>query len=397
MRRDERRATAAGPPGRTAVTSFYRWAGGEGWVPWSDETQFKMDVIPDRTRYAVGDTATVMFASPFTGAEAWITVEREGILEQRRLTIRSGSTTLRFPITEAYAPNVYVSIVVARGRSAPPGPLDDPGRPTIRVGYAELRVTPERKRLTVDITPARHEYRPGDSARVELRVRDAAGAGQRAEVTLWAVDEGVLALTGYATPDPIDLIYKARGVGLRLASTLAAVAPQVPEGEKGRRSPGGGGGQDRSDVLRSRFQTTAFFLGSVVTDAGGHAVATAKLPDNVTTFRVMAVAVTRGDRYGSGHSPMLVTRPLIARPALPRFVRAGDRFSAGVVVNQRTGGIPEIKVQAATQGITTEGATRQAARLEAARAGGAVRSRGATQASGRQRVAPLRRQRRRRP
>ena len=361
------RLTALDEKGRTAATSFYRWAVGKGWVPWSDETQFKMDVIPDRTRYAVGDTATVMFASPFTDAEAWITVEREGILEQRRLRITSGSTTLRFPITEAYAPNVYVSIVVARGRSAPPGPLDDPGRPTIRVGYAELRVTPERKRLTVDVAPARAEYRPGDSARVELRVRDAAGAGQRAEVTLWAVDEGVLALTGYVTPDPIDLIYQPRGVGLRLASTLASVAPQVPEGEKGRRSPGGGGGQDRSDVLRSRFQTTAFFLGSVVTDAGGRAVAAAKLPDNITTFRVMAVAVTAGDRYGSGHSPMLVTRPLIARPALPRFVRAGDRFSAGVVVNQRAGGTPEVRVEAATQGITTEGATRQTARLEAGR------------------------------
>jgi uncharacterized protein YfaS (alpha-2-macroglobulin family) len=227
--------TAADEQGRPAVTSFYRWAAGAGWVPWSDETQFKMDVIPDRTRYTVGDTATVMFASPFTGAEAWVTVEREGIIEQRRLTVESGSTTLRFPVTEAWAPNVYVSIVVARGRSAPPGPLDDPGRPTIRVGYAELRVTPERKRLAVDVAPAKKEYRPGDTARVELRVRDAAGAGQRAEVTLWAVDEGVLALTGYRTPDPIDLIYQPRGIGLRLASTLASVAPQV---RKGRRDGG---------------------------------------------------------------------------------------------------------------------------------------------------------------
>ena len=108
-----------------------------------------MDVIPDRPRYSVGDTATVLFASPFTNAEAWITVEREGMIEQRRLRITSGSTTLKFPITEAYAPNAFVSIVVARGRSAPPGPLDDPGRPTIRVGYAELRVTPEVKRLAV--------------------------------------------------------------------------------------------------------------------------------------------------------------------------------------------------------------------------------------------------------
>jgi uncharacterized protein YfaS (alpha-2-macroglobulin family) len=119
-------------------TSFYRWAG-KDWVPWNDESQFKMDVIPDRTRYAVGDTATVLFASPFTNAEAWITVEREGLIQQRRLRIASGTTTLELPVTEAFAPNVFVSIVVTRGRSAPPGPLDDPGRHH-RVGYAELRV-----------------------------------------------------------------------------------------------------------------------------------------------------------------------------------------------------------------------------------------------------------------
>jgi uncharacterized protein YfaS (alpha-2-macroglobulin family) len=191
--------------GRAVSTSFYRWATGKDWVPWNDESQFKMDVVPDRTRYTVGDTATVLFASPFTNAEAWITVEREGLLEQRRLTIRSGTTTLKLPITEKLAPNAFVSIIVARGRSAPPGPLDDPGRPTIRVGYAELRVTPEQKRLTVDVAPLAREYRPGDTARVALQVRDAAGAGHQSELTLWAVDQGVLALTRYQPPDPIDL------------------------------------------------------------------------------------------------------------------------------------------------------------------------------------------------
>src|SRR5262249_973064 len=154
---------------------------------------------------------------------------------------------------------------------------------------------------------------------------------QRGEVTLWAVDEGVLALTGYATPDPIDLLYQPRGLGLRLASTLTTVAPQVAEGEKGKRAPGGGGGPEGADILRSGFQTTAFFLGSVVTDASGTATASARLPDNLTTFRLMAVAVTAGDRYGKGQSSLLVTRPLVARPALPRFLRDGDRFAAGVV------------------------------------------------------------------
>ncbi|HEU5040042.1 MAG TPA: alpha-2-macroglobulin family protein, partial [Gemmatimonadales bacterium] len=359
--------SAVDPASRPVSTSFFRWATGKDWVPWNDESQFKMDVIPDRTRYAVGDTATVLFASPFTNAEAWITVEREGLLQQRRLRITSGTTTLKLPVTEAFAPNVFVSIVVARGRSAAPGPLDDPGRPTIRVGYAELRVTPETKRLAVQVTPAQAEYRPGDTARVALQVRDAAGRGQRSEVTLWAVDEGVLALTGFRTPDPLDLLYQPRGLGLRLASTLTTVAPQVPEGLKGKRAPGGGGGADAADVLRSRFQTTAFFLGSVVTDAAGNATAAARLPDNLTTFRLMAVAVTAGDRFGSGQSPLLVTRPLVARPALPRFLRPNDRFSAGVVVNARTGDAREVTVNAAATGAELRGKRRQKATLEPGR------------------------------
>ncbi|HEX6057748.1 MAG TPA: MG2 domain-containing protein [Gemmatimonadaceae bacterium] len=359
------RVAAMDEAGREAATSFHRWAAGAGWVPWSDETRFKMDVVADRDRYTVGDTATVLFASPFTDAEAWITVEREGIIEQRRMRLTSGATTLKLPISERWAPNVYVSMVVARGRSAEPGPLDDPGRPTIRVGYTELRVTPEVKRLAVRVTPGAAEYRPGDTARVRLAVRDGAGRGHRAEVTLWAVDEGVLALTGYRTPDPIDLLYAPRGLGVRLASNLASVAPQVPEGEKGSRAPGGGGGSDALEILRSRFKTTAFFLGSVVTDDAGNAVAAAKLPDNLTTFRVMAVAVTAGDRYGSGEAPMLVTRPLVARPALPRFVRPGDEFLAGTVVNDRAGVAPEVTVAASATGVELRGDETQRVALEA--------------------------------
>jgi uncharacterized protein YfaS (alpha-2-macroglobulin family) len=353
--------------GRETVTEFYRWASGKEWVPWNDESRFKVDVIPNKSSYSVGDTATVLFASPFTGAEAWITVEREGLIEQRRMALASGSTTLRFPITEEFAPNAFISVFIVRGRSAPPGRLDDVGRPTIRVGYTEIRVTPEVKRLAVNVEPLAAEYRPGDSARVRLHVRDINGAGRRAEVTLWAVDEGVLALTGYRTPDPIGLLYQPRGLGLRLASNMANVAPQIPEGEKGGRSPGGGGGADRSDILRSRFRPTAFFLGSVITDSAGLATAAAKLPDNLTTFRVMAVAVTAGDRYGSGQSSLLVTRPLVARPALPRFTRPGDEFSAGVVVNERAGGTPRVEVSAAAQGVKLSDKSEKSVTLEAGR------------------------------
>jgi uncharacterized protein YfaS (alpha-2-macroglobulin family) len=347
--------TARDAGGRKTITAFTRWVTGPGWVPYNDDGQFKLDVIADKKRYAPGDTATLVFASPFTDAEAWITVEREGLFEQRRVRITSGTTTFKLAITEAHAPNVYVSMLVARGRSAPPGTLGDPGRPTVRVGYAELRVTPETKRLTVSVVPDKNEYRPGDTTRIALDVRNATKAGVKSEVTLWAVDEGVLSLTGYKTPDPLDLLYQPRGIGMTLASTLVSVAPQLPEGEKGFREPGGGGGREGGDILRSQFRSTAFFLGSVVTDANGHGVATAKLPDNLTTFRVMAVAVTRADRFGSGSGKLLVTRPLVARPALPRFLRPGDVAEAGTLVNLRTGTKAEATVTASATGATITG------------------------------------------
>ncbi len=359
---------ASDAQGREAVTGFYRWVVGEDWVPWYDKTQLKMDVIADKNRYEVGDTATVFIASPFTNVDAWVTVEREEIIEQRNIRITSGSTTLRLPITEAHAPNAFVSVLVARGRSEPPGPPDDPGKPTIRVGYAELRVTPEVKRLAVNLQPLQLEYRPRDTARVDIHVQDANGRGQRAEVTLWAVDQGVLALTGFATPDPVDLIYRPRGLGMVLASNLVAVAEQVAVAEAlAKGAPGGGGGMDVSGILRSRFKVTPFFLGSVVTDADGRAEASAELPDNLTTFRVMAVAVTEGDRYGSGEAELLVTLPLLARPALPRFLRENDEFDAGVVVNHRMGGTPTVKVETEVEDVRLLGVRERSLTLQAGR------------------------------
>jgi uncharacterized protein YfaS (alpha-2-macroglobulin family) len=256
---------------------------------------------------------------------------------------------------------------VARGRTQKPGGIGDPGRPTIRVGYVDLRVTPDVKRLAVTVTPDRAEYRPGDSARIRVQVRDAAQRGVASEVTLWAVDEGVLSLTGFRTPDPLDRLYQPRGLGLTLASTLANVAPQLPEGEKATREPGGGGGAADDGVLRSRFRTTAFFLGSVLTDANGLATATASLPDNLTTFRVMAVAVTRGDRFGSGDSSILVTRPLVARAALPRFVRPGDEVNAGATVNRREGEAGRVRVTASAEGARLQGRNRRDVTVETGR------------------------------
>jgi alpha-2-macroglobulin len=349
---------------------------------------FRIDLIPDREQYTVGDTATLLVVSPFANAEAWLTIERERVLESRRLRLPAGNTTVRLPITETLAPNAFVSVLLTRGRNAAPALPDSLARPTVRVGYTQLRVSSTGKELDVQVSPQQSEYQPGDSARVRVAVKDARARGRRAEVALWAVDEGVLALTNFALPNPFAQIYRPRGLGVRLASNLVSIVPRHVADSLGRapeaksemeevalaldevavtgaaQAPAPLAPDQIADILRSHFQSTAFFLGSVLTDENGQAVATAKLPDNLTTFRIMAVAVTDGDEYGSAKSSLLVSRPLLARPSLPRFLREGDRFTAGVVINQRTTGTQGVDVQASSVGSVVLGANMKSDTLQ---------------------------------
>src|SRR5262249_30223927 len=150
------------------------------------------------------------------------------------------------------------------------------------------------------------------------RVRDVNGRGVRSEVALWAVDQGVLALTGFQTPDILSEIYAWRGVGSQLWSTVPTMLTTDPRLVSVFMRPARLILQDlvrtsavamdapaapaptAPNTLRSLFRATAFYLGQVETNAHGEAVAHASVPDNLTTFRVMAVAVSAGDRFGAG-------------------------------------------------------------------------------------------------
>ncbi|MCA9537857.1 MAG: alpha-2-macroglobulin, partial [Myxococcales bacterium] len=338
--------------GRTTVTTDGLWVTGPGYAAWLRDDDNRVQVVADRGTYDVGDTARLLVQSPYPEAEAWVTVEREGILSQQRMRLQGTATAIEIPITEEMIPNAFVGVVLARGRVDAPGKPGDPGRPSFRIGYRELRVVKAEKRLAVQVTPDAPEKRPGDELKVALAVTDRHGKGAPAELTVWAVDEGVLALTGYQTPDPIDALYRRRALSVHQTNNLLALVPQLSYGEKGR-DAGGGGGAGEAMSMRSRFRTTPFFMGSVVAGPDGKATVTAKLPDNLTTFRIMAVAISNTDRGGSGASPVIVSKPLLARPALPRTARLGDRFTAGAVVHWRGDQPIEVKVTGKAEGPIT--------------------------------------------
>ncbi|RKH55569.1 Ig-like domain-containing alpha-2-macroglobulin family protein [Corallococcus aberystwythensis] len=359
-------AVATDAKGRKATTRDSLYVTGSGWVSWQRNDTDRIDLVADKQLYDVGDTAKVLVKSPYPQADALVTVEREGVLSVRRVKLKGSATALDIPLGEGAIPNVFVGVVLVRGRVEAAKGIesgDDPGRPAVRVGYTQLKVEKKSKRLSVALTPDAPEKRPRDKVTVNVAVKDSAGQGAKAEVTLWAVDEGVLRLTGYKAPDPLDAMFQERGLSVRIGEPLIHLVLRKLYGEKGSR-PGGSGGSDTAGSgIRSNFKTTAVFQ-SVETDDQGQAKVEFTLPDNLTTFRIMAVAVTDADRFGVGESKVQVAKPLLALPALPRLVRVGDKAEAGVVIHTTNPAIKEAKVTAKLTGVRVEGPSEKTVQLD---------------------------------
>ncbi len=387
------RATATDRRGNTVRSSFSLYAlsdspdVGARALGWAESDARVVKIEADKAAYQPGETAKLLVRSPFKEAEALVTVERGGVMSTRTMTLRGPMPVVEVPIAHDYFPNVFVSVQLVRGRvQAAPASGADLGRPDYRIGYSELAVSADSHRLKVEVKSAKKDYRPGDQLEADVVVRDATGAPMRADLTFYAVDEGVLMLTGYKTPDPLAAFTKRRSlavfgmdsrdhlamlkaykVGERLANLgyERLNADGASSDDKGSYGGGGGDGPGAGGK-RLDFRNTAFFEAGRVTAADGSAHFSFKLPDNLTSFRLMAVAST-ADRFGSGESSVTSSKRLMARPALPRAVRVGDSFEASVVVSTKALGAAAVDVEIASgsAAIAIEGARAQHVQLAA--------------------------------
>jgi hypothetical protein len=304
-----------------------------------------------------------MVPSPYESATALITVEREGILSSRVRTLEGSTPMIRVPLGEEHVPNVYVSVILLNGRTAPPQRTSDPGAPSFKIGYTSLRVDPGARHLQVQVDPRQDTYRPGEQVTADLRLQDASGRGVQGEIAFSAADAGVLNLIDYALPDPFGTFYGPRPLGVTTSETRAALVEQRSYGQKAE-DPGGGGGQ-ASDAMRTDFRPLADWAPAIQTGSDGRATVTFTVPERLTTFRLMATAATADHQFGQGQADITVTQPLVLDPALPRFARRGDTFEAGVLVSNRTGRAGTATVRASADGLTLDGPAEQTVSLAA--------------------------------
>ena len=346
------RLSARDSQGRTVKAAIPLYAYGAGEASWEPSDGPVISLKADRARYQLGQRAKILVASPFEEAEALISVEREGVISVEKQHLVGKAATIEIPVDQRFVPNAFVTVLLVRPRSR--AQAGDSGEPDFRIGSVELSTDVSEHHLKVNVRADQAEKRPGETVEVAFEVLNPRGKPVKAELTVFAVDEGVLALTGYRTPDPFEVIYAPRPLSVWTADARGRlVRASSGEDDKGG-SEGGGGGGDAM-TMRKDFDAVAFYAPDVVTDDAGRAKLSFKLPDSLTRFRIMAVAASRGADLGSGDAVVRTKKPLMLRPALPRVVRVGDSLAAGAVVHNETARDLEVEVRAEIHGLTLIG------------------------------------------
>lgn len=314
---------------------------------WSWHDVVRIDVIPDKESYRIGEVAKVLVRTPVFG-NALITTERGGVRSVRTQPIDQHETVLEIPVVDGDAPNLFTSVLIVRGAGNSPHkhPSAD-----YRMGYCQLKVEDPAAALEVTVDTGEQEYyQPGEEVQITATVGTHSGqAVADAEVTLYAVDEGILSLTGYNTPDPGAEFHKPFPLNVWTGQSLSSLLPENPLeqdfGNKGYVIGGGGIGNGLDpDRVRKDFKAVAFWAGSLITDETGTVTATFKAPDNLTNFRVMAV-VAEGNRFGSAQAPLVINKPLIIDPALPGFSNLTDQIDLSAVLHNNTGEAQEVEIE----------------------------------------------------
>ena len=325
------RANLADAKNDATASDVQMWVSGSQDVAWNQPDPNRLAVTLDKTKYAIGDRATALVQSPFHAGDLYVAVVRHGVLWKKVGSVTGAAPTLQFPITAEMLPNAAVEAVLVRHGSVP---RNASGNVFARSGFATFDVALDSKYVRVTARADRATLAPGARVHVHFHVVDNAGKPVHGACTVVVANEAILQLTGYRLPDLVQLVYAQQPISTRFADNRDSVVLQSPQKPLDKGFGFGGGLSDGGADTRIRhaFSPLAYYAGAIVTDANGNADATFTLPDDLTTWRTMVVVATSDGRFGNGETTFVTTKPLLASPIVPQFVRPGDTFEAGVAL-----------------------------------------------------------------
>jgi hypothetical protein len=298
----------------------YRW-GSTLNTSFDVNTEGAVDIVFDKEKYEVGDKAKVLFKTPFIG-KLLITLERNGILEHRIVNTDKKSAEITLTVKDEYLPNIYVSATLIKS-------LENSGIPLmVAHGYASLSVEKKATILPIDIK-AVAKSRSSRKQKITIKTKPE----KDVEVTIAVVDEGILALKNFKTPDPHGHFYAKRALEVSSYDLYPYLFPEM------RSSSSGGDGYDLekrvNPLSNNRVKLVAFWSGVLKTNSRGEATYEIDIPKFSGDLRIMAVAY-KNKAFGSASTNMKVADPLVVTSGLPRFFSPGDIIEMPVNISNTT-------------------------------------------------------------
>ena len=312
--------------GNESAANMGIWVAGKEDLWFRAEDGDRMDVIPEVKRYEPGDKARFQVRMPFRKATALITTEREGVGEAFVRELSGKEPMVEIPVKGNYAPNMFVSVLVVRGRvaGAQPTALVDLGKPAYKIGIAEIQVGWKAYELKVSVSADRPVYKVREKANVNINVATPEGKAPPtgSEIAIAAVDEGLLELAPNESWKLLDAMMGKRSYGVQMATAQMHVIGKRHFGLKALPQGGGGG----RELTRELFDTLLLWKGRVPLDAKGQASVEVPLNDSITSFRIVAIATGGLDKFGTGSTSIRATQDLIIFSGIAPVVRERDAY-----------------------------------------------------------------------
>jgi len=329
--------------GRTSYANVNLWVAGKNDWWYSADSHDRMDVISDKDNYKVGENVKLQVKAPFRNYTALVTVEREGIIKSYIRDVDSKNPFVSIPVEKEFIPNAFVSVLAVRGRVDTPKEtaMVDLARPSFRLGITEIKVGWEPHRLSVQVSTDKKEYKTRSKAKVKIKVSDSKGKSisRGGEVALAVVDEALLELAGNPSWDLLAAVMGRRGYEVESFSASMQVVGKRHFGRKA--VPAGGGGGNLP--TRELFDTLLKWQGRVVLDKNGEAEVEIPLNDSLTSYRVIAVANSGIDLFGTGFANFTATQEVLLFSSLPPVVRTGDQFFQEYSIKNNTKAIKKLQ------------------------------------------------------
>jgi alpha-2-macroglobulin len=356
--------TAKDKDGNTSQAASSVWVTKQGEIWFGGEDHDRIDLLPEKKSYQPGETAKLQVRMPFRFAIALVSIEREGIIETQVVQLNGQDPTIQVKIAEGWAPNVYVSALVLRGRlrevpwyslftwgyKAPsewwtafwhegreytaPSAMVDLSKPAFRLGAAELRVGTKAHQLDVKVVANKESYAVRSTATVTITAKLPNGQpAANAEVVLAAVDQALLEFMPNSSWNLLDAMLQRRSWGVATSTAQMEIIGRRHYGRKA--VPAGGDGGGRS-ATRELLDTLLLWNPRVQLDAHGQAVVNVPLNDALTTFKIVAVADLGTGLFGTGQTSIRATQDLQIISGLPPLVREDDQYRAQITLRNTT-------------------------------------------------------------